>query len=90
MLDADLRVTDLARRFSVNPATVSLVIDGKTRNLLLQQAIAAALKVPIESLWDMTPRKTRKRQTAVRPASLRSSPEHGESSPALAAVGGEG
>lgn len=75
MLDADLRVIDLARRFAVSPGTVSLVVDGRTRNLLLQQAIAAALKVPIESLWNMTPCKARKRKSSARPASARPFPE---------------
>lgn len=85
MLDAGLRMTDLARRFDVNPATISLTIAGKTCNLAIQQAIAAALKLPIESLWDMTPRKTRKRKLMVRPSS-----QNGEalSSP-LAAAGGK-
>lgn len=85
MLDSDLRVVDLATRFGVNHSTISLTISGKTRNLAIQQAIAAALKRPLEELWDMTPRKPRKRKITARSSSAVSTAATEGGSPSLAA-----
>lgn len=80
MLDSDLRIIDLARRFQLTHTTVSLTVSGKTRNLAIQKAIADALKRPLDELLNKSPRLRRKKPKSVsRPSSV-SSPSQGDKS----------
>lgn len=51
MLDRDVRNADILKAHpQMNPVALSRHINGKGRNLLIQQAIADFLKVPLEEI----------------------------------------
>jgi hypothetical protein len=62
----DMRSVDIARQHNIPSIPLSLNISGKGRNLSIQQAVADALGVPLDSIAIHAPWTGRTRKTSPR------------------------
>ena len=61
LVDADVSQSDIARMAGVDRSAINHVIAGRGKSSRLRLFVAKALGVPIEELWPLKPRSSKRK-----------------------------